>query len=98
MLAAIQFRGIYLAQSLRGLGCEVIETYPAAAYRAMGAIGKSYEERVELLARRLDGLGRDDHDSIDAACAALVAVDRARGPHAQSIRGQDGEIWLTRPD
>jgi len=97
MLAAIQFRGIYLARKLRDLGCEVIETYPAAAYRAMGAIGKSYEERAELLGSRIERLDRTDKDAVDAACAAVVAADFAVGPHPGAIIGEDGSIWLTRP-
>lgn len=29
-------------------------------------------------------------------CAAIVAADYARGRHDGVIRGDDGEIWLTR--
>jgi predicted nuclease with RNAse H fold len=93
MLAAISFRGIYLAHRLRELGCEVVETYPAASYRAMGAVGKTYDERALLLARRLGTLDRADRDSIDAACAALAAADHAAG-RAGKIEADDETIWL----
>jgi predicted nuclease with RNAse H fold len=93
MLAAISFRGIYLAHQLRGRGFEVIETYPAASYRAMGALGKTYEERARLLNRRLGVLERSDRDSIDAACAALAAADYAGG-RAGAIESGGETIWL----
>lgn len=97
MLAAIAFRGIYLARVLRDRGYEVIEAYPAAAYRAMGATGKSYEERAVLVSRRI-GMAIDPscHDAVDATCAALVAADRAAGEHDGLIPGEDGQIWVTR--
>jgi predicted nuclease with RNAse H fold len=79
MLAAIAFRGIYLARVLRQRGYEVVETYPSGSYRAMGAAGKSDEERARLIGRRLGDLGTADHDCIDAACAALAAADYASG-------------------
>ena len=97
MLAAISFRGMYLARKLGELGLEVIETYPAAAYRAMGAQGKTYEERAELLGRRLGILDRTDHDAIDAACAALVAADYAGGRSGGVIEAADGRIWMATP-
>lgn len=97
MLAAIAFRGIYLARKLRERGYEVIETYPAAVYRAMGATGKSDEERARLLATRLAGFSSSDPDEIDAVCAALVAADHSIGPHDGVIRGEDGGVWLTDP-
>jgi len=98
MLAAIAFRGIYLARALRSRGYEVIEAYPAAAYRAMGAEGKTYEERAALLSRRIaGGIIPEDADAVDATCAALVAADRAGGAHDGRITGDDGRIWVTRP-
>jgi predicted nuclease with RNAse H fold len=97
MLAAIGFRGIYLARVLRERGYEVIEAYPAAAYRAMGATGKTYEERAALLARRVGGFQWTIADEVDAVCSALVAVDYVAGRHEGVIPGEDGEIWLTAP-
>jgi predicted nuclease with RNAse H fold len=98
MLAAIAFRGIYLARVLRGRGYEVIEGYPAAAYRAMGASGKTYQERAALLSRRVaGGINPEDADAVDATCAALIAADRAGGTHDGRITGDDGQIWVTRP-
>lgn len=96
MLAAICFRGMYLAHQLRSLAIEVIETYPAASYRAMGALGKTYEERAQLLAARLGELGRTDHDSIDAACAGLAASDYA-WRSSRSIEAEGATIWLVGP-
>ena len=93
MLAAISFRGNYLAHRLSGLGFEVVETYPAASYRAMGALGKTYEERSQLLTRRLGLLDQVDRDSIDAACAALAAADYAGG-RAGAIEAAGETIWL----
>lgn len=93
MLAAIAFRGIYLARKLRERRYEVIEAYPAAAYRAMGATGKTYEERANLVARRIPSFAADDHDEIDAVCSALIAADYLTSPLVTPIRGTDGEIW-----
>ena len=97
MLAAIAFRGIYLARKLRDRGFEVIEVYPAAAYRAMGATGKTYQERAALLAKRVGEFRGTIADEVDAVCSALVAVDYAASRHGGVIRGEDGEIWLTAP-
>ncbi|MHB8459728.1 MAG: hypothetical protein ACYDAK_02930 [Candidatus Limnocylindrales bacterium] len=96
MLAGILFRGIYLARVLRERGYEVIETYPAAAYRAMGATGKTYEERAALLADRVGAFQWTIADEVDAVCSALAAADYVAGRHEGVIRGDDGEIWLAR--
>ena len=96
MLAAIAFRGIYLARTLRDRAYEVIETYPAAAYRAMGAAGKTYDERAALLTGRVGAFQWTIADEIDAVCSALVAADFAAENHAGVIKGGDGEIWLAR--
>jgi predicted nuclease with RNAse H fold len=95
MLAAIAFRGIYLARTLRDRAYEVIETYPAAAYRATGAAGKTYEERAALLADRVGAFRWTIADEVDAVCSALVAADGVARRHEGVIRGEDGEIWLT---
>jgi predicted nuclease with RNAse H fold len=97
MLAAIAFRGIYLARVLRGRGYEVIETYPAAAYRVMGATGKAYDGRAALLADRVGAFQWTIADEVDAVCSALVAADHVTGRHEGVIRGDDGTIWLTAP-
>ena len=97
MLAAIAFRGIYLARKLRERGYEVIETYPAAAYRAMGATGKTYEERAALLTALIGAFGWTITDEVDAVCSAIVAGDYAAGAHEGVVRRDDGEIWVTRP-
>ena len=97
MLAAIAFRGIYLARVLRDRGYEVIEAYPAAAYRAMGAAGKTYGERAALLTGRVGAFEWTIADEVDAVCSALVAADFVAGRHDGVIRGDDGEIWLSHP-
>jgi len=97
MLAAIAFRGIYLARVLRDRGYEVIEAYPAAAYRAMGAAGKAYEERAALLVDRVGAFDWTITDEVDAVCSAIVAADYAARRHERAIRGDDGEIWVTAP-
>ncbi len=78
---------------LRGLGFGVIEVYPAASYRAMGAIGRTYEERADIVRRIVAGLTRTDRDAIDATCSALVAVDWL-GREGDSFSAIDGENWL----
>jgi predicted nuclease with RNAse H fold len=94
MLAAIAFRGIYLARKLREFAVEVIEVYPAAAYRAMRATGKTYQERAALLERHVRAFRPASADEVDAICSALVAADYASG-RGRVIRGDDGLIWLT---
>jgi predicted nuclease with RNAse H fold len=42
MLAAIAFRGMYLARLLRSIGLDVIEVYPGATYSAWGLKSLSY--------------------------------------------------------
>ena len=97
MLAAIAFRGIYMARKLRERGYEVIETYPAAAYRAMGATGKTYDERAALLMDRAGAFQWTIADEVDAVCSALVAANYVAGRHEGAICGDDGTIWLTAP-
>lgn len=96
MLAAIAFRGIYLARKLRERGYEVIETYPAASFRTMGA-GSGPIDRAWALERRLGPLPPMTTDEFDATCAALVAGDYATGT-AQAIERADGAIWMPRSD
>lgn len=91
MIAAIAFRGMYLARILTEAGIRVIETYPAAAYRALGATDKG--ERQAVLERRIGPFTAWTDDERDAVCAALVALDHARGTRRR-VPGEDGEIWL----
>ncbi len=93
MLAAIAFRAMYLARMLKASGIEAIEVYPAAAYRVMGATGKGYHERADVLAARVGPFAWTVPDEVDAVCAALVAADWA-GSNPSAIRGVDGTIWL----
>jgi predicted nuclease with RNAse H fold len=93
MLAAIAFRGIYLAKVLARLGIDVIEAYPAAAYRAMGLIDRSYQARAAALAGRVGQLTWREPDEVDAICAALTAADYAT-PRGRRFEGVDGVIWL----
>lgn len=74
MLAAIAFRGICLAKVLGQLGVDVIEVYPAAAYRAMGVVDRSYEARAAALAEMIAPFGWREPDEVDAICAAAVAL------------------------
>lgn len=92
MLAAIAFRGIYLARILRARGYEVIETYPAAAFRSFGA-GRDLDQRRAVLERRLGPLPTMTGDELDATCASLAASHYAKGT-APAIEGADGAIWL----
>ncbi len=95
MIAAIAFRGMYLARALREIGIPVIETYPAAAYRALAATSK--RERQAVLERRLGPFNAGTDDERDAVCAAVVALDYARGTRRR-VPGDDGEIWLPRAE
>jgi predicted nuclease with RNAse H fold len=97
MLAAIAFRGIYLARVLQRLGMEVIEVYPAGAYRAMGVTDRTYEARAAVLAERIGPFDWREPDEVDAICAAIVAVDYCISPERRSFKGSDGVIWLPSP-
>jgi predicted nuclease with RNAse H fold len=107
--------GISLHSRLRKItGAEVIEVFPYAAFRhlAPGPLPKKtsvagVRTRVGLLRRA----GLDDgclelwtHDFLDAALAALIALQRSRGEAVRvacaddSGCGHDGSaIWLPRP-
>jgi len=93
MLAAIAFRGIYLARYLGERGLQVIETYPAASYRAIGA-GVGYADRAAAVGRRIGSFEWTLQDEVDAVCAALAGVDYLDNGRATVTRGQDGAIWL----
>jgi predicted nuclease with RNAse H fold len=92
MLAAIAFRGMYLARKLRERSIETIETYPAASYRALG-VSTTIEERAAAVAARIDGFSSQDPDQVDAGCAALAAASRVLGS-GRVVQRDDGEIWL----
>lgn len=97
MIAGIAFRGIYLARQLRARGHEVIEVYPAAAYRAFGLMSKADRRDPEQVARaieqRVPGARPGTGDERDAVTAAIVAVAYVRG-RAWSVAGEDGTIWV----
>jgi predicted nuclease with RNAse H fold len=96
MLAAIAFRGIYLARVLGQLGIQVIETYPAAAYRAMGLVDRDYGARAAALVERIGPFEWREPDEVDAICAAVVANDYVTS-RGRKIEGVDGVIWLPAP-
>lgn len=98
MLAAIAFRGIYLARVLGRLGVDAIEVYPAAAYRAMGVVDRSYEARAAALAGRIGPFDWREPDEVDAICAAIAAADYATAPVRRKFEGVDGVIWLPSSD
>lgn len=91
MLAAIAFRGIYLARQLRLAGVEVIEVYPGASYAAWGVRRGSNQERSEALARRIGNFDWTNRDQLDAVCAAIASADWYHGT-AQQLSGVDGSI------
>jgi predicted nuclease with RNAse H fold len=79
-LAAIAFRGIYLARILRERGVVVIETYPRALVRALGVdetSGKNPAAARRALADRISGLTIGRPDELDAIAAALAAAEYA---------------------
>ena len=97
MLAAIAFRGIYLARKLRERGYEVIETYPRASLRALGAMETSKKDPARaaaVLSKRVEGVATSDPDELDAIAAALAAADYLRMPRPEPIEASDGTIWI----
>lgn len=91
MLAAIAFRGRYLARQLEHRGLRVVETYPAASFRELGA-SRDRASRWAVLDAQIQDLPELAGDALDAACAALAAAQAERGGTALS--GADGTIWL----
>lgn len=91
MLAAIAFRGIYLARRLRGLGYEVIETYPGGSYTAMGVTRDQLAKGGRVGAYELEPISSTIPDEVDAVCAALAAVAQAQDT-GSAIGGRDGTI------
>jgi len=96
-LGPIAFRGIYLSRLLRRRGHQVIECYPAAAFRALSPKVAGLLEKQTLLATLVanaawDGPGRVA-DQVDALAAAIVAAEWVAG-RARRALGEDGELWL----
>ena len=97
MLAAIAFRGIYLARTLRDRAFEVIETYPRASLRELGVMGSHRTNSPAIaaaLGRRVEGVATSDPDELDAIAAALAAADYLRQPRPKPIEAADGVIWI----
>lgn len=95
MIAAIAFRGAYLARQLAHRGLRVVETYPAASFRELHA-GSTEEGRWMLLSELIDDLPALSGDALDAAGAALAAA-QVVGDKAVRIAAEDGELWLAGP-
>lgn len=95
MLAAITFRGMYLARRLREVGTRVIEVYPRASFRSLGWDGRpaTVNDGWKLIASLVEGVEVGTRDDLDAICAALVAVQVAQG-RAREEEGTDGAIWI----
>jgi predicted nuclease with RNAse H fold len=95
--------GLALFTALRAAGLDAIETYPHAVFRTLddGARmpAKSTPGGLARRAALLRGAGVDEatlpmwgHDGLDAAAAALVALDPCARPYGC---GHDGSsIWL----
>jgi len=98
--------GIALFDALRGAGHEPVEVYPHAAFRVLNGGRRpakkqtpaGIEVRVSLLVAAGVGgasLATWGHDALDAAAAALVALDHATGRAVAATCGHDGSaIWL----
>lgn len=96
--------GLALYRALTG-AAELLETYPQGIFRTLAgstidpkSTQKGLARRVELLRDahvRDAGLAMWSHDGLDAAAAALVALQRAQ-ERAESVTcGHDGSaIWL----
>ncbi len=91
MLAAIAFRGIYLARMLRSRGYEVIETYPGGSYAAMGITRDQLAKGSRVGGYDLEPFSSTIPDEVDAVCAALAAIGRLRGRESV-VEGRDGAI------
>ncbi|MEM3037502.1 MAG: DUF429 domain-containing protein [Nitrososphaerota archaeon] len=79
----LALRGVGLAARLRGLGFEVIETFPSGAQRVLGLWGRG-GRKASVVARGLRRLGLKiprgpSLDMIDAATCAYVALLYRRG-------------------
>jgi len=96
MLAAIAFRGIYLARQFREAGIKVIETYPAGSYRRLGADRNDTAAMDRALSELIAGFAAESQDERDAVAAGLAAAQYAGG-RGVKIEGADGEIWLVSP-
>jgi predicted nuclease with RNAse H fold len=99
MLAAIAFRGTWLAKVLRRNGLRVVETYPAQVLAGFGLTTKRERRDPALvdgvLEGRIAGYRANSMDVRHAICAALVARDVTLGQVREEV-GSDGSIWLTR--
>ena len=93
MLAAIAFRGIYLARILRSRSYEVIETYPAGSYAAMGISRNDLANGLPITGYDLGSFSSTIPDEVDAVCAALAAVSQVTGK-GSLVHGRDGAIAL----
>ena len=96
MLAAIAFRGIYLARHFREAGIEVIETYPAGSYRRLGADRHDAQSVDRALSELIAGFAAESQDERDAVAAGLAAAQHGVG-RGVSVEGADGTIWLILP-
>jgi predicted nuclease with RNAse H fold len=92
-LAAIAFRGIYLARILRERGVMVIETYPRAVFRALGDAERAGNDPAaarRVLSDLVSGITTDQPDELDAVAAITPAEYATR-----AIDGADGTIsWV----
>lgn len=100
--------GIRLFSALRAEGHQPLEAFPHAAFRVLNLRRRppskrtlaGLEARVALLrGAGLTALGLDawDHDALDAAAAALVALRHTQGRAVAATCGHDGSaIWLPR--
>jgi predicted nuclease with RNAse H fold len=93
MLAAIMFRGIYLARHLRDHGLLVIETYPRAAYRGWGVGSAAGVSSETVLAGMVGSYRAKLSDERDAIAAGLAGVSYLQGD-AHAIGGHDGVMWI----
>lgn len=91
MLAAIAFRGMYLARQLSSSVSRVVEVYPGAAFSSWGLNHSRNAERAAALAEIVGPFLWTTRDEIDAVCAALLAASAWRSA-AAVVSGADGEI------
>ena len=97
--------GIDLFDALRTAGHEPVEVYPHAVFCVLGGCRPPpKQQRAGAQARigLLEAVGLDaswlpmwSHDALDAAAAALVALDHANGEARSATCGHDGSaLWL----
>ncbi len=94
MIAAIAFRGMYIARQFSHRGISVIETYPSAVFRALGLVDRvelrDARARAAMLAPFVEPFDWATGDEVDAVCAAAAAAGWLRAGEPDTT----DDIWV----